>query len=115
MDAGHDRGSAIRKRQSNAARPATKTTPVPKPISNALRIARDKGLLDGPKTRHFSAKVHPRLFDAASKRLGTKSPSAVIEAALATLATQDDLGAWLARNMGILSDLDPELLAQLDI
>ena len=57
----------------------------------------------------------PRLFDAAAKRIGTSSPAALIEAALAAVATQDDLGPWLARNWGILSDLDPELLTQLDI
>jgi hypothetical protein len=55
------------------------------------------------------------LFDAAAKRLGTDSPAIVIQAALATLATQDDLGPWLARNLGVLSELGPELLAQLDI
>lgn len=117
MDAGHDRAVAPGKRRPRTVGPATKTarTLKRKPISHALRIARDKGLLDGPKTKHFNVKVPPRLFDAAAKRLGTNSPAAVIEAALATIATQDDLGAWLARNMGILSDLDPELLAQLDI
>jgi hypothetical protein len=39
----------------------------------------------------------------------------VIEAAVAALATQDDLGPWLARNMGVLADLDPAFLAQLEI
>jgi hypothetical protein len=39
----------------------------------------------------------------------------VIQAALAALATQDDLGPWRARNTGVLADLDPALLAQLDI
>jgi hypothetical protein len=81
----------------------------------ALRIARNQGLLDGPKIKHFNAKVPPRLFDAAAKRLGTNSPAVVIQAALAVLATQDDLGTWLARNLGVLADLDPALLAQLDI
>ena len=94
--------------------PRAAKSPTPSPAARALRIARDKGLLEGPKSKHFNAKVSPRLFDAAAKRLGTTSPSAVIEAALATLASQDDLGPWLARNTGVLSDIDPELLAQLD-
>ena len=115
MDARHDHTSVRGKRKAAAARSATTNAPMPKPISHALRIARDKGLLDGPKTKHFNVKVPPRLFDAAAKRLCTNSPATVIEAALATIATQDDLGPWLARNWGILSDLDPELLAQLDI
>ena len=33
----------------------------------------------------------------------------------ATPAAQDGLGPWLARNTGTLADLDPELLAQLDL
>lgn len=115
MDAGHDHTSVRGKRKAAAARSATTNAPMPKPVSHALRIARDKGLLDGPKTKHFNVKVPPRLFDAAAKRIGTSSPAALIEAALAAVATQDDLGPWLARNWGILSDLDPELLTQLDI
>jgi hypothetical protein len=114
MDAGHDHASVRGNRHAHGPRRAGKPTP-PKSIGHALRIAREKGLLDGPKTKHFNVKVPPRLFDAAAKRLGTSSPVAVIEAALSAIATQDDLGPWLARNWGVLSDLDPELLAQLDI
>ncbi|MSP02250.1 MAG: hypothetical protein EXR07_14545 [Acetobacteraceae bacterium] len=81
----------------------------------ALRIAAAMGLLDGPKTRHFNAKVSPRLFDAAAKRIGTTSPAAVINAALAALATEDELGSWLAQNWGILADTPSELLDQIDL
>jgi hypothetical protein len=81
----------------------------------ALRIAEGMGLLSGPKTKHFNAKVSPQLFQAAAKRLGTTSPAAVINAALASLATEDELGPWLARNWGILADTPPELLAQIDL
>src|SRR5580693_2815553 len=94
---------------------ASRSRGTPEAATLALRLAQNRGLLDGPKTKHFNAKVPPRLFDAAAKRLGTDSPAVVIQAALATLATQDDLGPWLARNLGVLSDLDPALLAQLDI
>lgn len=80
----------------------------------ALRIADGMGLLDGPKTKHFNAKVPPRLFQAAAKRIGTSSPAAVITAALASLATEDELGPWLARNWGTLADTPPELLDQID-
>ena len=82
--------------------------------TTALRIAASMGLLSGPKTRHFNAKVSPKLFDAAAARLGTQSPSAVINAALASLATEDDLGPWLARHWGVLADVSPELLDQID-
>jgi hypothetical protein len=39
----------------------------------------------------------------------------VITAALAALATEDELGPWLGRQWGTLSDVDPALLAQLDL
>jgi len=81
----------------------------------ALRIAESMGLLAGPKTKHFNAKVSSALFQAAAKRIGTTSPAAVINAALASLATEDDLGPWLARSWGILADASPELLDQIDL
>ncbi|HEY0205990.1 MAG TPA: hypothetical protein VGC15_17765 [Acetobacteraceae bacterium] len=80
-----------------------------------LRIAEGMGLLTGPKTRHFNAKVPPALFEAAARRIGATSPAAVITAALASLATEDELGPWLARNWGILADTSPELMEQLDL
>jgi len=73
------------------------------------------GLLEGPKTKHFNAKVSPRLFQAAAKRIGTTSPAAVINAAPASLATEDELGPWLARNWGGLSDAPAELLDPIDL
>jgi hypothetical protein len=81
----------------------------------ALRMADRMGLLSGPKTKHFNAKVSPKLFQAAAKRIGTTSPAAVINAALASLATEDELGPWLARNWGVLADTPPELLDQIDL
>jgi hypothetical protein len=81
----------------------------------ALRIAEGMGLLSGPKTKHFNAKVSPKLFDAAARRIGTTSPAAVINAALAALATEDELGPWLAKNWGILGDTPTELLDQIDL
>src|SRR5580658_275219 len=81
----------------------------------ALRIAAAMGLLAGPKSRHVNAKVSPRLFQAAAKRVGTTSPAAVINAALAALATEDELGPWLARNWGVLADAPAELLDQIDL
>jgi hypothetical protein len=81
----------------------------------ALRLAEDMGLLTGPKTKHFNAKVSPKLFQAAAKRVGTTSPAVVINAALASLATEDQLGPWLASRWGILSTVDFELLSQIDL
>ncbi|PPQ39499.1 hypothetical protein [Rhodopila globiformis] len=81
----------------------------------ALRIADGMGLLAGPKTKHCNAKVSPRLFQAAARRIGTTSPAAVINAALASLAAEDELGPWLARNWGILAEAPPDLLDQIDL
>jgi hypothetical protein len=81
----------------------------------ALRIAQGMGLLSGQKTKHLNAKVSPKLFQAAAKRIGSTSPAAVVNAALASLATEDELGRWLAKNWGILADTIPELLDQIDL
>jgi hypothetical protein len=81
----------------------------------SFRIADRMGLLAGPKTKHFTVKVSPKLFEAAAKRVGSSSPAVVINAALAALATEDDVGPWLARNWGILADVPPEVLDQLDL
>lgn len=81
----------------------------------SMRMAEAAGLTGGPKTRHLNAKVQPALFEAAARRVGSQSPAAVVEAALAALATQDDLGPWLAAQWGSLADVDPELLARVDL
>ena len=39
----------------------------------------------------------------------------MINAALASLATEDHLGPWLASRWGVLSDIDPEVLKQIDL
>ncbi len=83
--------------------------------SLALRMASAAGLTGEPKTKHVNAKVQPALFAAAAQRIGSTSPAVVIEAALAALATQDDLGPWLARQWGALPDIDAELLAQIEL
>lgn len=87
---------------------------VPEGATTALRIAASMGLLDGPKAKHLNAKVPPKLFQAAADRLGTASPAAVVSAALASLATEDELGPWLARRWGALADVDPEFLKQVE-
>ena len=82
--------------------------------SLALSMASAAGLTTQAKTKHLRVKVQPALFEAAARRAGSRSPAIVIEAALAALATQDDLGPWLAEQWGVLADVDPELLAQFD-
>ncbi len=77
-------------------------------------MAAAAGLLDSGKTKHINAKVPPALFAAAAKRVGSTSPAVVVEAALAALATQDDLGPWLANQWGSLTDVDPALLREIE-
>jgi len=89
-------------------------SPTPKMLL-PIRMASAAGLIGQPKTKHINAKVQPRLFEAASKRAGSSSPAVVIEAALAALAMQDDLGPWLAANWASLSDIDPALLEELSL
>ncbi len=81
----------------------------------SLRIAAAAGLTAGVKSKHLNAKVAPALFEAAARRAGSQSPAAVVEAALAALATQDDLGPWLANQWGTLAEVDPEVLAAIEL
>lgn len=81
----------------------------------AVQMASAAGLLEQPKTKHINAKVQPGLFEAAARRAGSSSPAVVIEAALAALATQDDLGTWLASNWGSLAEVDPAVLDELTL
>lgn len=81
----------------------------------SMRMAEAAGLIAEAKTRHINAKVQPALFEAAAHRIGSQSPAVVIEAALAALATQDDLGPWLAAQWGSIAEVDPDLLAQIDL
>lgn len=87
----------------------------PEGATSALRMAERMGLLDGPKAKHLNAKVSPKLFQAAADKLGTTSPAVVVSAALAALATEDELGPWLTRRWGTLADVDPALLEQIEI
>jgi hypothetical protein len=48
-------------------------------------------------------------------RASCEGPFGITKAALASLATEDELGPWLARNWGILADTAPELLDQIDL
>jgi hypothetical protein len=87
-----------------------RTAGKPRPLT--LHIAEQLGRAAGSKTTHVNAKVPTRLFTTAARRSGSTSPAAVITAAL---ATEDEPVRWLARRWGALADLDPDLLAQLDL
>jgi hypothetical protein len=75
-------------------------------VEEAVAIARQQGLLGGPKTRVIRARTSPALVDEAKRRTGIRSDTALIEAALAKLATHDDFVDWLIANRGTV---DPSL------
>lgn len=99
---------------SNPVKPPRRSSSVKSARTLGLRMANAAGLTGEAKTKHVNAKVQPALFEAAARRAGSTSPAVVIEAALAALATQDDLGPWLAQQWGALGDIDPELLCQIE-
>lgn len=80
-----------------------------------MAMANAAGLTSQAKTKHLNAKVQPALFDAAARRVGSTSPAVVIEAALAALATQDDLGSWLVQQWGVLANIDARILSQIEL
>ena len=75
-------------------------------IEEALALARQQGLLGGPKTRVIRARTNPALVDEAKKRTGIQSDTELIEAALAALAVNDHFIDWLIANRGTV---DPSL------
>ncbi|MFN3725258.1 MAG: hypothetical protein ACK4SZ_03020 [Allosphingosinicella sp.] len=81
---------------------------------SSLPTASTAGRRNQPESKRLNVLIQSALFDAAARRVGSTSPTIVIEAALAALASQNQLGPWLAENWGVLSDADPELLDELD-
>jgi hypothetical protein len=80
--------------------------PAAEHVEEALAAARQEGLLGGPKTRIIRARTSLALVDEAKRRTGIRSDTALIEAALAKLATHDDFGEWLISQRGTV---DPSL------
>jgi hypothetical protein len=65
-----------------------------------------------PRPREASTRRHGAGRTTAGAQ-GTSKPT--VSAALAALATEDELGKWLAGRWGSLADADPELLDQIDL
>jgi hypothetical protein len=75
-------------------------------VEEAVATARQQGLLDGSKTRVIRARTSAALVDEAKRRTGIQSDTALIEAALASLAVDDHFIDWLIANRGTV---DPSL------
>lgn len=88
-------------------------TPTEPPVERAremLALARRKGLLGGRKTVTIRGRMDAALVEEAKRRTGIRSDTALLEAALATLAVGDDFADWLIGQKGSVDpDLDLEL------
>lgn len=61
------------------------------------------------------AKVLRELSEVMAERVGNSSLATVIYADLTALATEDSLCPYLASRWGMLADIDPEILEQLEM
>lgn len=79
-------------------------------VDRVIAAARSEGLIpQTDKDAKVSGRVHRVLLDAAKKRTGLASETALLEYALAKVALEDDFGDLFARLRGSVSqDLDLE-------
>lgn len=81
----------------------------PRRFADALTIAREKGFLQGKRTRLVRGRMPSALVAKAKARTGVQSDTELIELALANLAVADDFASWLLTQRGTVSrDLDLE-------
>ena len=73
-------------------------------VERILEFAHTVGLIpEVEKDAKMSVRVHRRLVDAAKKRSGLASDSALVEYALAKVAIEDDFGQLLSDLRGSVS------------
>ena len=74
-----------------------------------LKVAEEKGLLRGTRTRVIRGRMPEALVKRAKARTGIKSDTELLEVALANLAVADDFVDWLLNQSGTVSpDIDLE-------
>lgn len=73
-------------------------------IQHAWHSLAQAGRLEGGKDTRVTVRLQGALLDAARRRTGIQSESALVSAGLALLAAGDDYGAWLIAQQGGLSD-----------
>lgn len=73
-------------------------------VRHAHELLAQAGILDGPRNARLSVRMQDRLLQAARLRSGIEGESELVTAGLASLAAQEDFGAWLVRQRGTLSD-----------
>jgi hypothetical protein len=81
--------------------------PAHEAVGRTLGVARAEGLITGSeKDARVSGRVHRSLLDAAKRRTGLTSETALLEYALAKVAIEDDFGERLADLRG---SVDPDV------
>ena len=84
-------------------------TDKPGRLQGALAIAKETGLLQGPRTKLVRGRMPAALVARAKERSGAVSDTELIEVALAALAVADEYPTWLLSRRGTVSkDLDFE-------
>lgn len=92
-------------RQPNAKPAAVKSDHITRQrIRYAQEALAHAGVLEGGKNKRVTVRLQDRLLEAARRRTGIESESALVTAGLALLAAQDNFGAWLVSQQGKLSD-----------
>jgi len=78
-------------------------------MNGMLVLAREQGLLSGPRTEVVRGRMPKKLVERAKLRSGVTSDTELLEIALASLALADDFPAWLISQRGSVSkDLELE-------
>jgi hypothetical protein len=79
-------------------------------VDRVLEVAKAEGLIPpSDKDAKVSGRIHRGLLNAAKRRTGIESETALLEYALAKVAIEDDFGAHLAKLRGTVSkDVDLE-------
>ncbi len=79
-------------------------------VERVLDVARTEGFIPATdKDAKVSGRVHRSLLDAAKRRSGITSETALLEYALAKVAIEDNFGEYFARLRGTVSkDVDLE-------
>lgn len=112
LQCGRDAHGRRRDGEGASASPASPAPPgaeqrdeaVARRIRHAWRSLSQAGVLEGGKDARVTVRLHGALLDAARRRTGIESESALVSAGLALLAAGDDYGAWLVAQRGGLSD-----------
>jgi hypothetical protein len=90
--------------RTRSAKPAPSIKVRGERLRGALTLAKERGLLAGPKTFVLRGRMSPELVAEAKKSSGITSDSRLLEAALANIAVQDNYWEWLNSRRG---SIDP--------